>query len=135
MDITHEVTVYRLRQLLSGLKDADVLVPNELRNIAVLRDGNYIGHINLLKDQARLEIGEDDRRDYLVLECMSNLWWRPNAGGYTSDLLGAGLYTREEAERYARDPSRKEKAVPLISVVRDLEDAARNLERLRSALP
>lgn len=30
-----------------------------------------------------------------------DVWWRAERAGYTSDLLAAGVYTQEEAERCA----------------------------------
>lgn len=30
-----------------------------------------------------------------------DLWWRPNAGGYTRNLADAGLYSKDQADRIA----------------------------------
>lgn len=54
---------------------------------------------------------------WLVWSNEHGAWWRANSAGYCTELLGAGIYTREEAERIERDANahgdRNETAVPL----------------------
>ncbi len=45
--VPHEITVARMRMLLESLNDQDVLAPNSLRNLSILRAGRRIGHIDL----------------------------------------------------------------------------------------
>lgn len=55
------------------------------------------------------------------------LWWRPNARGYTPELLHAGLYTEQDAKEHQRlhDPSvpnvYDHKAIPLLRALADLQ--------------
>lgn len=42
------------------------------------------------------------------------LWWRPDAAGYTSNVLEAGIYTKAEADRYSSADS---SAYPLHAVL------------------
>jgi hypothetical protein len=42
----HAVTVAELRTALNQLHDNDVLVPNEVKNLAVIRDFVQTGHID-----------------------------------------------------------------------------------------
>jgi hypothetical protein len=43
--------------------------------------------------------------DCLIWCRRDSLWWRADAKGYTSNLADAGVYTREDAERWARRPT------------------------------
>lgn len=36
-------------------------------------------------------------RDWLVFSNQNRAWWRANSSGYTTDIRGAGRYTRDEA--------------------------------------
>jgi len=56
IDISHEVSVKKLKEILSELLDDDVLIPNAVGNLALIRNGEYAGFINLLKDLQCLEI-------------------------------------------------------------------------------
>ncbi len=58
-----------------------------------------------------------DARDYLI-RCAGGergdlvLWWGPDRMGYTTNIDGAGRYTREEAERIAASRPAMDVAVP-----------------------
>ena len=54
--IDHEITVARLKKLLSLLKDDDVLIPNRVRNLTIVRNDKYFGFIDLLKNDTHVEI-------------------------------------------------------------------------------
>jgi len=46
-----------------------------------------------------------EKKYYIRTEGFSGnslIWWRPNSGGYTTDLNKAGKYTKEEAENICR---------------------------------
>ncbi|MCR9245647.1 MAG: hypothetical protein NXI31_11495 [bacterium] len=43
-------------------------------------------------------------------------WWRPNASGYTTNLREAGVYTREDAERWASARLQKPVQAALVHV-------------------
>lgn len=58
--IEHEITVAQLRELLLQLKDDDILIPNTVANLAVVRNDKYIGFVDLLKDNCGINIGEDE---------------------------------------------------------------------------
>ncbi len=45
-------------------------------------------------------------RDWLVYSNEHQAWWRANACGYTTDILQAGRYTKEEADGHAETRSR-----------------------------
>jgi hypothetical protein len=60
IDIPHEVTVGRLTELLAQLREDDILVPNSVRNLLIVRDNRSIGFIDLLIGQAALNIWDDD---------------------------------------------------------------------------
>jgi len=59
-----------------------------------------------------------------------NKWWRPKGNGYTNELIAAGAYTREEAEKAARRKSPHidsdgrehytDKAMPLLRALQGL---------------
>jgi transcription antitermination factor NusA-like protein len=54
MDTDHWTTVARLSELLDDieLQEADVIVPNQVRNLAIVRGGRQIGVIELLNGHA-----------------------------------------------------------------------------------
>lgn len=54
--IDHEITVAQLKVLLAQLRDDDVLIPNTVANLAIRRDGTYVGFVDLLKDQGQIEL-------------------------------------------------------------------------------
>lgn len=53
--IVHSITVAELRGLLSRLKDDDVLYPNRVRNLLIVRDGASIGFLDLLEGHPGVE--------------------------------------------------------------------------------
>ncbi len=57
----HEITAGKLMALLTSglLFHDDVLVPNEVDNLAILRNEEYIGFINLASGEIELYEGED----------------------------------------------------------------------------
>lgn len=52
----HKITVSKLRSLLAQLRDDDELHPNAMGNLKVVRDGNYVGFIDLLVGMQSLEL-------------------------------------------------------------------------------
>lgn len=42
-------------------------------------------------------IEELESEQYLVFSNLHGAWWRANSSGYTTDIRGAGFYSREEA--------------------------------------
>lgn len=49
----HAVTVAEMRQAISTLEDDDLLVPNQVSNIAVVRDDEFFAYVDL-NQNARL---------------------------------------------------------------------------------
>jgi hypothetical protein len=49
---------------------------------------------------------------WVVWSIEHDAWWRPGERGYTRELLLAGIYTKADAERHARNPE-NERAMPL----------------------
>ena len=58
--IEHLITVGRLRELLSLLRDDDVLIPNKVANLKIERDGAYVGYVDLLEGQQCVELFDDE---------------------------------------------------------------------------
>lgn len=59
--IQHFMTVADLLTLLAALKPTDTLWPNEVRNLAIVRDGVYIGFVSFMDGQPCLSLeGHDD---------------------------------------------------------------------------
>lgn len=52
----HIVTVAKLAELLTQLEPNDLLVPNSVDNLAILRAGTQIGYIDLLQYNAHVEL-------------------------------------------------------------------------------
>ncbi len=75
-----------------------------------------------------------ERKDWLIFESSHQLWWRADACGYSSSLLDAGLYTQDDALRYASNPSRFDRAVPIAEKRAEIEMALNNAQRLLEAL-
>lgn len=48
-DLYHALTVEEFRSVLNDLRDDDLLVPNEVKNFALFRDGRFSGFIDLGK--------------------------------------------------------------------------------------
>jgi hypothetical protein len=48
IDIRHRITASELRHLLTQLRDDDVLEPNAVGNLRIIRDGESIGFVDLL---------------------------------------------------------------------------------------
>jgi len=61
----HYITVGKLKELLADqiLKDTDCLVPNAVANLAIYRDEEMIGWIDLLEDQQRVCVDEADSEE------------------------------------------------------------------------
>jgi hypothetical protein len=53
--MTHLITVRALRDLLDDLQDDDVLTPNAMGNLAIHRDGQYFGFIDLREGHQYLD--------------------------------------------------------------------------------
>lgn len=47
-DLSHQITVADLRAILDSLDGSDVLYPNRVGNLSILRNGSYTGVIDLL---------------------------------------------------------------------------------------
>lgn len=45
--LEHCITVATLRELLSELREDDILIPNDVGNLAIERNGLYIGYVDL----------------------------------------------------------------------------------------
>lgn len=60
MDWAHKITVAQLRRLLTELRDDDVLIPNQVANLTVIRYGRYVGYVDLLDPVQHVEILEKD---------------------------------------------------------------------------
>lgn len=72
---------------------------------------------------------------YLVYSNQNRAWWRANSAGYTTDIRGAGLYSKEEAVSISatsrdgwRDPGSLpcELAIPLTALPENIRAAVRS---------
>jgi hypothetical protein len=75
----------------------------------------------------------DAPRNWVIFEHRSELYWRENACGY-GRLEDAGLFTEAEAKRYARDPDRRDEAMPLSSLAKVIITKRDQIARLVEAL-
>lgn len=75
----------------------------------------------------------DERKDWLIFEGRSGLFWRENRCGY-GDLSQAGLYTKAEAKLLAKDPSRQDRAHHVSEYRARITEMEANGRRLRAAL-
>lgn len=61
--MTHNISVWRLKELLSQLNDSEILTPNAVDNLTITSaDGEYLGFINLLDGQAEIEWATTEER-------------------------------------------------------------------------
>ncbi len=72
-------------------------------------------------------------RDHFIRK--GGYFYRENKSGYTGDVLYAGLYTKEDAQREAAIEPENMRAVPVTDYLDEIEKIRRNLLRLNSALP
>lgn len=63
--IRHEATVAELRAVLAdpALRETDLLVPNQVKNLAIYRDDDFIGFVSLLNGQIAIAWMPDDDGD------------------------------------------------------------------------
>ena len=54
---------------------------------------------------------------YLIWSNEHNAWWGPREAGYVTQVLCAGVYTRERAEQIERRSAPDEVAVPLSEAI------------------
>ena len=52
----HSISVGQLKELLGLLEDDDVLIPNRVANLTIIRADAYIGFINLLEGGQEIEM-------------------------------------------------------------------------------
>ena len=52
----HEISVATLQRLLAQLRPDDILIPNEVANLKIVRRGEYAGYVDLLKDHCAIEL-------------------------------------------------------------------------------
>jgi len=58
-DVYHAVKVAELKAAILELRDDDLLVPNEVRNLAIIRDGDFVGWIDFGQGAA-VEYAKED---------------------------------------------------------------------------
>lgn len=53
----HTITVARMRELLADerLLPTDVLIPNQVRNLAIERDESYVGYVDLGVEEVEMD--------------------------------------------------------------------------------
>lgn len=59
MSEPHSITAGYLKCLLTQLRDSDVLIPNEVANLKIERDGKYIGFVDLLENNQHVEFFDE----------------------------------------------------------------------------
>lgn len=57
--IPRAITAEQLQSVLSELRSGDLLVPSKVRNPTIVRDGVYIGYIDLRMDHCALRLFEE----------------------------------------------------------------------------
>jgi len=81
----------------------------------------------------------DQARRFLVYRPSDQLYWKPGRCWYTPDVLYAGLYTKEEADRCARMRTPSEEIVIDVADLRieilHIASRAARLQRLVNAQP
>jgi hypothetical protein len=55
----HEITVAQLRRLLDNLRDDDVLIPNDIMNLAIYRGREYAGYVDCLQGNQHVELWKE----------------------------------------------------------------------------
>ena len=59
--IDHEITAAKLQELMAQLEPTDILRPNAVGNLMLIRNGEYIGFVDFYSDI--IEFFEDDEKD------------------------------------------------------------------------
>lgn len=59
MSLDHVISVKKLAELLAELEPSDEVVPNGVRNLAVFREGDYVGYVDF-NEQTIGMLGEKD---------------------------------------------------------------------------
>lgn len=57
--MNHFITIEQLISLLQQLYPTDVLVPNDVHNLAIYREGSYIGYVDFNENAQQLELDEE----------------------------------------------------------------------------
>lgn len=57
-------------------------------------------------------------KSYIIYNTKYEAYWRPGGGGYTSNILNAGLYTEEEARGHRPE----DRAIKLVDELKRLGD-------------
>lgn len=70
---------------------------------------------------------------WVILHVPDDLWWRPDGKGYTKDLVAAGVYSKEEAQRRAKGRPSEDKAMSLDYVLQGLQEKTVLISLLRHA--
>lgn len=68
---------------------------------------------------------------YLIRNTRYEKYWCPGGGGYTTDLLTAGLYTKEEAEEHIH--RQEDQMVSLGDVLEQLNEWVGNDPKFRAS--
>lgn len=64
--------------------------------------------------------------DHVLYDKLHDLWWRPKSRGYTNQLLCAGLYTKEAAERTAELSKGDTIAMPMQAAIQKMLERSGN---------